>query len=347
MPERIALALARLGTRVLYCEHPVSVFRRHPSAVASPEPGIEIYRPTFLAERVNRIPLARALQAQALAQQICGKAELLQLRSPILFYPWMGAQRCVLPYLRDKFTFVHVQMDFGEPEIEAHVDISDITLAIPRSVYHQQRGRYGSKIRLIPQVIGDSCFRNGKPVRAEPLPAFDSIPRPRLGYLGAASQRVNRKIVAEILQRRPEWHFVSVDSKKPIPLPNAHILPWQSARDAAQYVANFDLGFMPYDCFVAHNLYCLPLKLFEYFALGLPVVSTPILELWDLADLVYLGDTAEDLEHAVELALQEPLDSPKRQRRIEIAKSHSIANLADALRCALPLEDPGEKPTAH
>jgi hypothetical protein len=69
------------------------------------------------------------------------------------------------------------------------------------------------------------------------------------------------------------------------------------------------------------------------------VVATPILELREFGDLVYFGDTAKELEQAVTLALNEPADSPKRQRRIEIARNHSIENLADALLKALPFND--------
>jgi len=122
-----------------------------------------------------------------------------------------------------------------------------------------------------------------------------------------------------------------------VPLPNAHALPWQSRHESARYAAGFDVGFMPYNCYDEEKLHCLPLKLFEYFALGLPVVATPILELGRYQDLVYLGDTASELADAVELALREPQDSPKKARRMEIAKGHTIEILADILGKILPL----------
>jgi hypothetical protein len=339
VPERIALALARLGARVLYCEHPVSVSRQLSTSTREPEQGIVAFRPTFLADKVNRIPFARFLQARSLARQICEKAESLQLRAPLFFYPWLGSQISLLPQLRGKFTLVHIQMDYGESNMESHVGFSDFTLTIPRTVYHQQRGRFGDKIRSIPQVVDLRHFESAGNGSIEPSPEFASVPRPRLGYLGPAFQRINKPLVTELLQKHPEWHFVSIDREKPLPLPNAHTLPWQSNRESPKYVAGFDVGFMPYDCFEGHNLFCLPLKLFEYFALGLPVVSTPIIELWEFDDLVYLGDTAAELEQAVSWALQEPSDSPKRKRRIEIAKKHSIENLAETLKRVLPLSE--------
>jgi glycosyltransferase involved in cell wall biosynthesis len=340
VPERIALALARLGARVLYCEHPVSLLRQPSAGTRVLEDGIVAFRPRFLADKANRLRFARSLQARSLARQICEKAETLKLRAPLFYYPWLGDQISILPHMRSKFGLVHIQMDYGEPNIEGHVDFSDYTLTIPRSVYHQQRGRFGDKIRSIPQAVDLRYFvESAKDGSIEPSPEFASIPRPRLGYLGPAFQRINKPLATELLQKHPEWHFVSVDREKPLPLPNAHILPWQSNRDSPKYVAGFDVGFMPYDCFDGHNLYCLPLKLFEYFALGLPVVSTPIIELWDFEDLVYLGDTATELEQAVSQALQESSDSPKRKRRMEIAKRHSIEILGESLKRALPLSE--------
>ena len=339
VPERIALALVHLGVRVLYCEHSASLLRNSEPRQRQLEDGIVGFRPTFLADRLNQIPVLGALQTRVLAKQILEKAEALELNEPLFFYPWLGPKISLLSHLRRKFTLVHIQMDFGEQNIEEHVGLSDVTLTIPRSVYHQQRGRFGSKIRFIPQVVDLRNFESAGNVPIEPSPALSSIPRPRLGYLGPAFQRINKPLVADLLQKHPEWHFVSVDGDKALSLPNAHAIPWQSNRELARYAAGFDVGFMPYDCLRGHNLHSLPLKLFEYFALGLPVVSTPIIELWDLQDVVYLGDTASDLAEAVEQALREPLDSPKKKKRKEIARNHSIENLAGTLKRVLPLDE--------
>jgi glycosyltransferase involved in cell wall biosynthesis len=261
------------------------------------------------------------------------------LRNPIFFYTCLGDRLSRLSHFRGKFFLAHIQMDYGELSAEDHVRASDITLAIPHSVYHQQRARFGEKVQLIPQVLDLRNFQGVDGAASEPSPALDSIPRPRLGYLGPAYQQVNKPLIIELLQLRPDWHFVSVGPHKTLPLPNVHALPWQSNRELVKYARGFDVGFMPYDCFAEEKLHCLPLKLFEYFALGLPVVATPILELREFGDLVYLGDTAKELEQAVKLALQESPDSPKRRRRIEIAQTHSIQDLADVLSKALPLDD--------
>ena len=129
----------------------------------------------------------------------------------------------------------------------------------------------------------------------------------------------------------------AVGSQPVLPLPNAHIVPWVAPAQAARYARALDVGILPYNCYQERELHCVPLKLFEHFALGTPVVATPIVHLWEYSDVVYLGDTASELAEGIEAALNEPPDSPKRAARIEIARSHSLENLAAVLRQCLPL----------
>jgi Glycosyl transferases group 1 len=158
-----------------------------------------------------------------------------------------------------------------------------------------------------------------------------AIPRPRLGYAGAPYGRLNTAVLLESLERHREWSFVSFGRTPAVRLPNAQALPWQTPEGLARCVAAFDVGFMPYDCSDAALYNGMPLKMFDYFALGLPVVATPLLHLREYKDLVYLGETAEELERAVEAALEEPLDSPKRQKRKGVAEAHSMEALGRIL----------------
>ena len=88
---------------------------------------------------------------------------------------------------------------------------------------------------------------------------------------------------------------------------------------------------MPYDCSDDKNLHCFPLKLFDYFNAGTPVVSTPVLSLRDYSDVVYFGETARELAEAVGEALSEPRSSPMRLRRQEIARAHTTEVLGKRL----------------
>jgi hypothetical protein len=65
-----------------------------------------------------------------------------------------------------------------------------------------------------------------------------------------------------------------------------------------------------------------PIKLYEYFSLGLPVVSAPLPEAQAMAELVYIADSPVTFAQQVAEALREQ-DCARRGRRKEIARNES------------------------
>jgi len=65
-----------------------------------------------------------------------------------------------------------------------------------------------------------------------------------------------------------------------------------------------------------------PIKLYEYFACGLPVVSTRLPEVEQFAELVYCADTPEEFLLQIEDAVREN-DPQLRARRVAVAKRES------------------------
>lgn len=339
VPERISLALSRLGSRVLYCENPVSVVRRARPEMREVEPGIFSFQPYFYGHRLNSFAPLRHLQAAKVAAQILGHAERLGLRDPLFFYCLLMNFLPLCSEMKEKCFLVHVHMDHLEWKSEEHVRLSDRTLAIPRSVFHKLKAEFGEKVQLIPQVVDFQAFATPASAGANQTSALDSIPRPRLGYMGPVHDRLNRNVLFEMFSDHPEWQFVSCGDRPALSLPNAHVIPWQSRQEMPACVRGLDAGFMPYNCADEQQLHCVPLKLFEYFAAGIPVVSTPLVHLWEFQDVIYLGETAPELAAAFAAALGEPPDSPKRAQRIAIARSHSIECLAKRLEEVLPLQN--------
>jgi len=341
-PHRIALALAALGCKVLFCELPVSPLRNPPRPTRALGNGVCLFQPAFLSARINRLALARDLQAKAVVRQIEQASADCGLQDPVFLHAYAGDSGGVCRQMRRSYFVVHVCTDHpsgpNRRDQELLVEMSDHTLVIPESRFHQLKARFGDRISMIPQAV-DFTLLTRSAGNCMPDPVIPlHVPRPRLGYLGAPFSNLNAPLLASLLKLRPDWHFVSLGSEKAAPLPNAHFVPWLAPTELAQFLRSVDVGFMPYDCYQETRLHCVPLKMFEYFAFGLPVVSTPLVHLWQYKNLIYLGDTAEELVSAVEAALKEPFDSPKRVARIEIARNHSIENLAATLRKCLPLD---------
>jgi hypothetical protein len=327
VPERLALALAHTGRRILYCERPVSVFRHSPRKLTEVEKGVFAFSPTFYSARLNSSLLSSRFQAKMVATQILKNALKLNLRNPFFIYPH-GAFLSPLcrQFKKRGFCLIHVCMDY-EPHLSIeHVQQADLTLAIPDIVFRELTQTVGKKVKLIPQFASrDGVVLSGP----RELHELSMIPRPRLGYLGNLSGRTSIQLLNELLVEHPEWQFVSFGSTtKWLPLGNEHVLPWYSQNQVPAVLDALDVGLMPYDCTDPKNLHCVPLKLFDYFSRGIPVVSTPIVHLRQYGNLVYLGATANELADAVSQALAEPVESPKRAARIAVARKHSIENLS-------------------
>jgi hypothetical protein len=338
IPERLALALAALGARVLYCENPVSFFKQKEKPPTELSPQVVGFAPRLLGHRVNRWSWAAEIQSRRIAERIAFHANELMLRDPIVFYPYMERLLPVCAHLKRKgYYLVHLSGDHPQPRLLEHVTMANQTMTVIRTSFFPLRAQFGDTIHFLPELAPSLRDQEHISSQTTEHSAFASIPRPRLTYLGSPQSRLHSGLLQEVLAARPNWHFVhfgQTDCRRS----NAHSIPWTSTDELAQILAGTDVGFMPYDCRVERDFHCAPLKLFDYFAAGLPVVSTSIVYLWEMNDLVYLGDTPKELISAVDAALAEPVDSPKRPRRKAIAQEHSLENIAAELLRVLPLQ---------
>lgn len=139
-----------------------------------------------------------------------------------------------------------------------------------------------------------------------PLDMAD-MPHPRLGFFGLIRDWVDLDLLAEVARREPTWHIVllgdaTVDLSIYKNLPNMHFLGRKRYKDLPAYCREFDVGLIPFrinDLTRAVN----PIKLREYLAAGLPVVSTPLPEVKMYEELVRIADTADSFVATIKAAL--------------------------------------------
>jgi len=135
------------------------------------------------------------------------------------------------------------------------------------------------------------------------------IPSPIIGFFGLIADWVDLRLVADIARARPHWSFVlvgKVDTDiSPIALVhNVHVLGQKPYEGLPGYCRRFDAAILP---FVINELTlnANPLKLREYLAAGLSVVSTPIPEVRELGSLVRIGSTSADFVEHLESVLSQ------------------------------------------
>jgi glycosyltransferase involved in cell wall biosynthesis len=162
----------------------------------------------------------------------------------------------------------------------------------------------------------------------------DRGPRPAkvIGYVGALDHWFDIEAVREAARRRPEWDFVLIGRvEQPAiwdlgRLPNVKLVGEIPQSQLGARIAGFDVGLIP---FLVNELTlgANPIKLYEYFSHGLPVVSSDLPEVRMFGDLVCISNSPSDFAAKVEIAASEQ-DEPARQRRIAIAGRETWANRA-------------------
>jgi glycosyltransferase involved in cell wall biosynthesis len=156
-------------------------------------------------------------------------------------------------------------------------------------------------------------------------PDIRDIPRPRLGFFGLVRDWVDLDLVAAVARARPEWHVVligdsTVDLAPYRGVANMHFLGRKSYDDLPAYCRQFDVGLIPFkvnELTRAVN----PIKLREYLAAGLPVVSTPMPEVQLYSRLIEIADTPQTFAAAVERALAAPPQARLERTRAMAAET--------------------------
>ena len=171
---------------------------------------------------------------------------------------------------------------------------------------------------LVPHGVDYEHFAAALSETLEVPADLASIPRPRLGFFGLIRDWVDLDLLAAVARSRPEWHFVllgdwTVDLAPYRRLGNLHFLGRKAYATLPAYCKGFDVGLIPFkvnELTRAVN----PIKLREYLAAGLPVVSTPMPEVRAYEHLVAVAETPRAFAAAVEAALASDGPDARRQR---------------------------------
>ena len=250
VPERVALALASRGARVLYCAMPVSRFHHSRAPLRDVARGVHRFVPEYLGSKFSSLPIVGNLQWEVVARQIISHAKALQLKDPVFLYSHVERMTALCKAMRAAgFPLIHICMDYPEAYQYELIELSDQTLVIPKAVFHDLRAKYGEKIQWIPQSIHLPASRQGKSYPAKSRPNSRAVPRPRLGYLGPIFARLNLPMLREFLTAESRTGISYISANRRIcQLPNAHAMAWRPPEELPGFVASFDVGMMPYDC---------------------------------------------------------------------------------------------------
>lgn len=147
---------------------------------------------------------------------------------------------------------------------------------------------------------------------------------PLIGYVGAFEYFIDFDLVLETAARLPQYEFVLVGGGRLWPrvrdavrrrgLAHVHLPGPVPYHEALDYMASFDVALLPFVPGPVADA-ASPLKLFEYLALGRPVVSTPAAEVARIAtDWVSFGATPDAWVDRIRAVQADPGSALRRAR---------------------------------
>jgi glycosyltransferase involved in cell wall biosynthesis len=169
--------------------------------------------------------------------------------------------------------------------------------------------------------------RVGGPIPEE----LRGISGPIVGYIGEIRD-LDIALMTEVARRNPQLSWVLIghvmqDVSGFAALPNVHFLGKRPYESLPRYMQCFQCTTIFYRAGDTFNDYRSAKKLLEYFATGLPLVSTTLAELDSVGHLAYQAANAEEFHDQLHRALNES-DPELRRQRIELAAARDWSVVA-------------------
>ena len=150
--------------------------------------------------------------------------------------------------------------------------------------------------------------------RAGTMPRPVDLPasaRPLIGFVGALYDWIDWDLIAHAARALPECDFVfvgphdgrgAIDTLKSAP--NVRFLGRRPYEQVPAYMAAFDVAWVPFDRSRVSRA-ANPVKIYEYLAVGKPVVTTPVADTDSFAGLARVGATPAEIVNHLRAATAE------------------------------------------
>lgn len=205
--------------------------------------------------------------------------------------------------------------------------------------------KHRKDVRLVPQGFRLDSFK-GKIINQK----IKRGKRPLIGFVGAINNRIDYNLLYMLAKNNQNWDFALWGPlvEKQLFSDNqntmysklhslGNVIFGESAKDEIPgVIKEFDIGIIPYDPGLDFNRYCYPMKIFEYFYMGIPTISTDIIELRHFSELVNICRDVYHWKTTIKNNIENPLSKAKKMEAQQLAirnswleKISEILNLID------------------
>jgi len=270
--------------------------------------NLTVFNPIAVPFHGNRA--ARWFNRKFLAWSLRRACKKLRFRNA-LTWTFQVTSTDIVGSLGEQFTLYHCVDEFSEfdgmdkaviLELERRLIEKSDLVVVSSSRLYEDKSRYNANTFLVTHGVDTEHFRQACSPETQVPEEIAALPRPVIGFYGLIAEWVDLDLIRYLARSRPEWSFVLIgkletDASLLRDVSNVHFLGRREYSRLPAYCKGFDVAILPF-AVNALTLAANPLKLREYLAAGLPVVSTAIPEAGKFDGLVRIGRSHQEfLEH--------------------------------------------------
>jgi len=281
------------------------------------------------------------LNQKLLLAKIRRAIKKLNFKQPI-FWTFLHQTADLVGKLKESISIYHCVDDWPERFVmekmgkrsiiiydeKALLDSCDLIISVSSKLlvdYKIDKGKY----RFIENGVDLNSFSIKDTSPQIPID-MNQISKPIIGFAGSIGDWIDLDLYKHLLFSFPNYSFVMIglnERKKEIVQinqhPNFYYLGLKPQGKVVDYIQHFAVCLMPFNnSRIAEGL--LPQKMFQYFAMGKPVVSTDSSPLTPFKKMLYLAENTEQFVTNIQHALKE--DHNQMIDRIEFVKHYSWPN---------------------
>jgi glycosyltransferase involved in cell wall biosynthesis len=293
--------------------------------------GLHVLSPLVLP--LHGSSAARTLNQRLLRRQVGRAARRLGITAPVL-WAYAPQAEALLETLEPSLVVYHCVDDVAAQKgVDAEsfraaeqrfAARADLVLASAPALAERMRS-LSENVLYAPNVADTELFAGALAPGPVDL-GLDALPHPRLVFHGAVvATKLDLALLERAAELRPDWSFVLVgprgagdpggDLSALDRAPNVHLLGHRDLGALPALLRGADLGLIPYAVNeLTRSVF--PMKVYEYLAAGLPVLSTPLPALEGVEGVEIVGDAPELVE-----AAERELAADSRELRVERSRA--------------------------
>jgi glycosyltransferase involved in cell wall biosynthesis len=305
------------------------------------EPNIFVLNP--LAIPAYGVPAMQKVNRELLKLQVWRAMNGLGFRRVVnwVFNPTAAvvagalSESLVVYYCVDEFTaFSGIPAQLVELE-RTLIEKADLVVVSSEKL-RQTKSQHNPRTALVRHGVQYAHFKKALSADTQIPADVANLPKPVIGYFGLmAEDWIDIPLMEHVAKRFSSGSMVllgkvTTDISRLTNLPNVHVLGRKPFEELPAYCKAFDVAINPFpinEVTLSSN----PLKVREYLAAGLPVVSTRIPEV-EVVKEVAIADSMEQFGDLVEEALKTP---GPRQERSDLMKNESWEAKIEEVRRAV------------